>query len=412
MGGVRLRRIARLLPRYGWTPVVLTHPMNPNSIAEPGVRLEAASAPDLARLYASLKGASAGRKQTVNGARNEPMARDIGLTSIINRWLLIPDKQMPWYRPALRRGRELLRQEKFDLIFATLDPRTSFMVGSRLAHETGVPCVLEYRDLWTGNPYAHLTQPTALHRRLHVQLERKALRRARRVSAVCRGIADYLTQSHGALIKAPIALNYNFFDPEEYPARGAAPAGSRPFVVSYMGSMYGNRTPHQFFAGMRLFIDQSGLKPDQFQFRWAGGIVGIDGLKDVLDQTGVRPYLDFLGQLPHREALRLLQDSDAALLLQAPDDTIHIPGKLFEAMGARVPLLALSHPCEVAEIIQRCRAGIVCSHTAESVAAGLKEFYELFRKGRRWEFQENELERFSAEAAVRGLAEFFTEAAR
>jgi glycosyltransferase involved in cell wall biosynthesis len=154
------------------------------------------------------------------------------------------------------------------------------------------------------------------------------------------------------------------------------------------------------------------LKPDQFQFRWAGGIVGIDGLKDVLDQTGVRPYLDFLGQLPHREALRLLQDSDAALLLQAPDDTIHIPGKLFEAMGARVPLLALSHPCEVAEIIQRCRAGIVCSHTAESVAAGLKEFYELFRKGRRWEFQENELERFSAEAAVRGLAEFFTEAAR
>jgi hypothetical protein len=26
MGGVRLRRIARLLPQHGWEPVALTHP--------------------------------------------------------------------------------------------------------------------------------------------------------------------------------------------------------------------------------------------------------------------------------------------------------------------------------------------------------------------------------------------------
>jgi glycosyltransferase involved in cell wall biosynthesis len=168
--------------------------------------------------------------------------------------------------------------------------------------------------------------------------------------------------------------------------------------------MYATRTPHQFFEGMRMFIDQSRLTPAQFRFRWAGAAAGIDDLGDVLDRTGIRPYLDFLGQIPHREALRLLIQSDAALLLQAPDDTIHIPGKLFEAMGARVPVLALAHPCEVTDIIHRCRAGIVCPHTAESVAAALAEFHRASMKGAAWEFNEAEVRRFSADAAVAQLA--------
>ena len=57
MGGVRLRRIARLLPRHGWEPVVLTHTRQGASLAEPaeGTRLEQVAAPDLARIYARLR---------------------------------------------------------------------------------------------------------------------------------------------------------------------------------------------------------------------------------------------------------------------------------------------------------------------------------------------------------------------
>ena len=171
--------------------------------------------------------------------------------------------------------------------------------------------------------------------------------------------------------------------------------------------MYAKRSPHQFFEGMRAFIDQARLSPAQFRFRWAGLISGINDLDEVLARTGVRPYLDFLGQIPHQEALRQLRHSDAVLLIQAPGDTIHIPGKLFEAMGARVPVLALAHPCEVTEIIDRCRAGIICPHTAESVTSALAEFHRLALKGGRWEFNESEVQKFSADAAVGQLAALF-----
>jgi glycosyltransferase involved in cell wall biosynthesis len=411
MGGVRLRRIARLLPRKGWDTVALTHPGERDAYREMnGLRLEEVAAPDLSRICTRLR--SLGRRKPASEAtgRREPTSKVIGLTSKINRWLMIPDKQMPWYRPALARGREVLRRGKFDAIFCSLGPRTCLMVGARLSRETGVPCILEYRDLWTGNPYYHLTQPTALHRRIHESLERKTLRQARRVSAVCRGIADYLGQKYGSVLRAPVELNYNFFNPEEYPPREPAPTGPGAFTISYTGAMYGERNPHHLFEGLRAFIDQAGLKPAQFRFRWAGVVAGVDDLGEILERTGLRPYMDFLGQIPHHEALRLLMGSDVALLIQAPHDAIHIPGKLFEMMGARVPVLALANPCEATDIVQRCQAGIVCPHTAESVAAALAEFRFLSNQGKHWEFNEAEVEKFSADAAVARLANLFERA--
>jgi glycosyltransferase involved in cell wall biosynthesis len=405
MGGVRTRRIARLLPRHGWEPVVLTHPRDATSVPAEATdpRMESVASLDLTRVYGRLRGLVRRSPAPASPGKPEPTSKPTGLTSEINRWLMIPDKQMTWYRAALKKGRELLRRENFSVIFASLDPRTCLLVAARLSKESGVPCVLEYRDLWTGNPYYHITQPTALHRWIHRRLECNALRQARSVSAVCRGIADYLSAEHASALKSPVELNYNFFDADEYPPPDPAPAEARPLTISYTGAMYASRSPRPFFEGMRAFLNQSGLAPSQFRFQWAGGASGITDFAEVLEGTGVRPYLDFLGQIPHREALRLLMRSDAALLIQAPDDTIHIPGKLFEAMGARVPLMALSGKCETSEIIERCRAGIICAHTAEAVAAGLAEFHRLHVTKKKWEFNEAEVQKFSADAAVRAL---------
>ena len=412
MGGVRLRRIARLLPRHGWEPVVLTHQRDVNSPANPqdGVRLEEVAAPNLTKIFSKVRRALGEKPVDAPASGGEPKAMAIGLTTTINRWLMIPDKHKLWYSRAVRRGRELLRGEKFDAIFASLEPRTALLVATRLARESGVPCVIEYRDLWTGSPYELLAQPTPWHRWMHSRLERRILGRAQRVSAVCKGIADYLSKRYANLLRDPVELNYNFFDPEEYPRDAARPSPEQPFVISYTGGMYTGRSPLQFFEGMRLFIEQSGLTPQQFRFRWAGAAYGIDDLAEVLDRTGVRPYLDFLGMVPHREALRLLLASDAALILQGPGDAIHIPGKLFEALGARVPLLALALPCEVTDIITRCGGGVICPHTRESVAAGLAEFYRLHQKGARWQFNETEVQRFSADASVGRLAALFSQA--
>ncbi len=410
MGAVRMRRIVRWLPRHGWEPLVLTRACSPEQARRlpPAVPYAEAAAPDLTEIYARIR--RFGRQPVIPPTGPPSLrARSFRLTALINRWLMVPDKCASWYGPALRRGRQLMRTRKFDCIFASLEPRTGLLVAARLSRETGVPCVVEYRDLWTGNPYYHVTQPTPFHRWLHQRLERKVLRQAGRVSAVCRGIADYLAQEYAPLLKHPVALNHNFFDPEEYPPR-ETPAPGRPFTISYLGAMYGNRSPENFLAGLALFVRRARLSPSQFRFRWAGSITGIDRLEESLDRTGARDYIDFLGQLPHAQALRELLASHATLLIQAPHDTIHIPGKLFEALGARVPMLALAHPCEVTEIIERCRGGLIRAHDPEGIASALAELNEFASSGRAWDFAETEVRRFAADPAVGQLARLFDEA--
>ncbi len=410
MGGVRLRRIARLLPKFEWEVVVLTHTRNDSSVTladSPGVRVIEVEATDLTSLYRRFRNVP--EASSPPGTKLSPAAQKIGLTSEINRWLMIPDKIAPWRGPATRRGAQLLQTETFDAIFASLDPRTSLLVATDLSGRFGIPSVIEYRDLWIGNPYYHITQPTKFHSWLHQRLERKVLRRANRVSAVCQGIAGYLSATYQRELRKPVALNYNFFDPAEYPGRTARPT-NRPFVISYTGALYASRTPHQFFEGMRQFIDEQRLAPEQFRFRWAGGAAGINDLAEVIQRTGITPYMDFLGMIPHREALRLMMESDAALLIQAPDDRVHIPGKLFEALGARVPLLALANPCEVTEIMKRCHAGLICGHSAGSVADALQQFATIARSGGNWPFNNPAVETFSADSAVGRLSQLLESA--
>jgi len=376
------------------------------------MRLYPVGAPDLTRVATRLRSRFTPHPfPSKDGPK--PVSKEIRLTAWLNRWLMIPDKQIPWYRPGLRCGRQMLRETHFDLIFSSLGPRTTFLVAARLAREGRIPCLLEYRDLWTDNPYYHVNQPTPVHRWIHRRMERACLQVASRVSAVWRGIAEQLESRYGETLRSRVAIHHNCFDPEEFRGLGArGTTVSRPFRVCYTGAMYANRSPENFFSGMASFIHSHRLTPRDFQFSWAGSVSGVPGLTKFLNASGVSPFLEFLGQIPHQDSLRLLQESDVALLIQAPHDQIHIPGKLFEALGARTPLLALTQPCETAEIIQRCQAGLVCAHTAESVRDALTHFYSMKKSGQPWCFQEAERDWFSAKESVGRFARFCSEAAR
>jgi glycosyltransferase involved in cell wall biosynthesis len=129
----------------------------------------------------------------------------------------------------------------------------------------------------------------------------------------------------------------------------------------------------------------------------------------VLDRLKLHAYVDRVGQVSHSEALRELVHSDAALIIQSPDDSVHVPGKLFEALGARVPLLALSHPCEVTEIVKRTHAGLCAAHDPEAIAAALTQL--RFRR-EPWAFNEVEREKFTANGAVSQLADLFDKSCR
>lgn len=402
----RMLRILRNLPAHGYEPVLLTDVCRNEAMGRDlPSRVVQVPYLDLQHAYARLRGR---KEPTPTAGAKTPESRSIGLTTFINRWLLVPDKQILWAGPAVRAARELATREKFDVVFASNLPATNGVAGARIARALGLPLVLEYRDLWTGNPYHNLTQPTSLHRALHARMERAMLREASRVECLSTGIAEKLREMYGPLLPEPPRVHYNFFDPDEFAA--STQPKSDAFTISYVGTMYLSRNPAMFFQGLRRFIDRNGITPAQFRFSWLGFIVGIENLQEMIRANGVEPFMDFLGQIPHREALNELRRSHVSLIIQSPDDTIHIPGKMFEAMGARVPLLAVANPCEVTQIMDRTRSGVHCPYDADAVADAIEKLWLHWKSGATWNFAEAEVAAFSVKNAVGKIAALLDEA--
>ena len=405
MGARRVRRIVRHMPCFGWAPTVLTDSV-PSSVPEseiPPAPVVRAQALDLAVLYQRL-GGQTGLKTAVSGA-TALRARDIRLTTWLTRWAMIPDKYVVWRSSALREGRKILSAGKTDLIFASHQPATNLLVAARLAREYGVPLFVEYRDLWTHNPYSNFQGGTRFHDLIHKRLERKVLSHSATVSCLARGIAEMLAKYYGHVMRQPPLLNYNFYDEAEYP--NCPSRATDTFTVAYVGAMYLSREPSVWLKGLRQFIDRHSLSPAQMRFRWVGPLAGIPGLETMVRDTRVESYIDYKGEVNHRCALEELMGSHVALHIQSPDDVVHVPGKFFEALGARIPMLAISRPCEVTELIARTRGGLCCEHDPGKVADALEKFWQYFKAGRAWEFNEDARCVFEAHAAVGRLCEDF-----
>ena len=401
MGSHRMLRFVRHLRQFGWEPVVLTTDFKGGTLVDEqllahvpkDIEVHRIRGVDLTELW------HAGRKPAAAKHGTAPV-RSQGLTTFLNRWVMIPDKFFPWIRPAASFASKL----KFDAIYSTSDPLSDHLVARRVSRRTGVPFVAEFRDLWLGSPYFARAHPTPLHRVVHARLERQVMKSAAAVVGLSRGIQQYFADAYPA---CPSQVIYNCFDPEEYPL--PAPA-SDAFTILYAGALYSSRSPEPFLAGFSQFLQKHRLTPSDAKFIIAGGSSDLD-LQAMICQQNVEPFVELLGRLPHREALGRMQSATALLTIQSPEDDVHVPGKLFEYIGARRPIFAISQPCEVADMVARHQLGWVAEPEPTAIAVKLDELYAAWKTRGHAALAVAAADRFSVRETTRQLAALLDEVA-
>ena len=384
MGSHRVLRFVRHLREFGWEPVVLAHDFAGGALLDEqlvrrvpaDVEVHRVRGVDLTHLW------HAGRRPAA--AHGTAPVRAHRLTTFLNRWCMVPDKFFPWIGPATRVARRL----RCDVVYSTSDPLSDHLVARRL----GRPWVAEFRDLWLGSPYFARAHPTALHRAWHARLERQVVAGATTVVGLSRGITEYFARTYGK----PARTIYNCFDPAEYPAPPPPAAG---FEVVYAGALYSSRSPAPFLAGFAEFAKTRAAK-----LVIAGGSSDLD-LPAMVARHGLQGRVELLGRVAHAEALRRMQAATALLAIQSPEDSVHVPGKLFEYIGARRPLFVVAPPCETADIVTANGLGVVARPDPADIAAKLAEL------AARGPAAPAAAERFGVRAATRQLAAVLTEAA-
>jgi glycosyltransferase involved in cell wall biosynthesis len=329
-GVQRTLKFVKFLPEYGWQPTVLT--------VEPG------------GYYAkddSLLEELEGRGITVVRTRSSDPLRLMARKNIVAipreslRWMasslsqmfLQPDNKIGWKKHALRRASDLFRSgERFDAIFATAPPFTDFLIGQELKRRFRVPLVLDYRDGWVGNPFNFYATP--FHRAYARRLEERVLRDADRVVVVHRRLKELLITQYPFLGFEDIQIVPHGFDAEDFSAL-APPQTHTKMRFTYSGVFYDERTPRYFLEALAMTFQEHPETRGAIEARFVG-LFRKEHLK-YIKRLNLGDAVTITGYLPHRDCVREVMDSDVLWMMMT--DTISTPGKVFEYIGARKPVL-------------------------------------------------------------------------
>ncbi len=361
-------KFTKYLPAYGWLPTVLTvaNPSVPvfdhDLVRDVGSEVTVVRARTWEPGY-GLKGWLLPPGRRVAGSESEATARSMGawfreravsVARRVVRVTLHPDPQVLWNGAAFRRGAGLLRRGGYHAILVTGPPFSSFLVGRRLRRRFGVPLVLDFRDEWVlGQRYFENLRGGGWDEARH-------RRRLLRVLAAADGVVTTTEGSRAELERtcrqvgsdAVVRCITNGFDPDDFDAVPKPARRRLPYRIVYIGTLWTltDVTP-LVDAVLRLVEQEPDLASDlELEFvgrRTAAQDVALDRLRGT--GVGVRRE-DYL---PHDEAVRRAAGADGLCLLLAdrPGAERVVPGKVFEYLALRRPILGLLPSGETRRIL-------------------------------------------------------------
>ena len=154
MGGSGVQRplkFVKYLKEYGWNPIVLTPEPGMYQIFDDTLLKEVEETEvEVHRVQGNtpfhLMGSSANNTGLVTGKKAT-------ILRAISRLMFFPDNKKGWIKTGYKKGLELLKSKEIDLIFSTTPPFSNNILAHKLSEETGIPFVIDYRDLFEENKF-------------------------------------------------------------------------------------------------------------------------------------------------------------------------------------------------------------------------------------------------------------------
>ena len=381
-GVQRWVKFSKYLPEFGWQPVVYT-PENPEQLARDESLLKDIPAcaevikthiTEPYELYRRLTGGKAGQEVNPVNAQQKTWKQRLSLW--IRGNCFIPDPRVGWVRPSVRFLKKYLREHPVDAVVTTGPPQSVHLIGLRLKKELGLRWIADFRDPWTEMfYYKHLGLSAAADRR-HRRLEQAVLDGADKIISVSPPVAaDFQAKT-----KTPVVLITNGFDEDDFRNSHSgldpeSPAGSTgesqasapgvrvlPDQKKWSGKYPDTPAPQRQRTEIRLvhtglfaadgnplnlwdaLAERCEADPDfraRLQIRLAGKVDAA--VTDAIRARGLGDNLVELGYLPHDETVR--EQRAAGILLlplrREPEYAKVLPGKIFEYLAARRPVLGI-----------------------------------------------------------------------
>ena len=357
-GVQRWVKFVKYLPSEGWEPVVFApdgadYPsLDPSFEAEVPASVEVLRGP-IREPYAAYRKLTGARSTQVTEISSGEKTWKQKLSLGIRANLFVPDPRVGWVKPSVKALRKYLKEHPVDVIVTTGPPHSVHLIGLRLHRDTGIPWIPDFRDPWSRMYYLRYLPMTAASWRKLRREEQTVLDSCSTVLAC----TPLMQKDFRAQTRTPVACITNGFDEEDF--TGPAPAGDGRFNITHTGLFAADGNPLALWKVLgKLSKTEPGFG-QELRIRLAGKV--DREVLDAIAAAGLSDNLVLLGPLPHADAVRE-QRSASLLLLPLRNDPQYapiLPGKLFEYLAARRPVLGIGQEeGAMAHVLFSTRAGI------------------------------------------------------
>jgi glycosyltransferase involved in cell wall biosynthesis len=265
---------------------------------------------------------------------------------------LCPDPQVLWYPTAIREAKRIVRQHGIEAVVVTAPPFSAFLIGNELKRRfPRLSLITDIRDEWI----TYFAKTFAFAGNEYVMAKANAIERATVelsdcVVPVTTASMDEIRSRYPAQPASKFRVVANGFDPASFAGFQSRPSDSGKIVVTYTGTIYEPASP-------KIFLDALDKLPEEVRARFEVRFIGR--MAEEFDQSifaNRKCDVRVMGFVPQSEAFRYLEESDYLLLPWA--DSLNVPGKLYEYVATRKPIIALTRPdAEVVKVIRGTQTG-------------------------------------------------------
>jgi glycosyltransferase involved in cell wall biosynthesis len=302
------------------------------------------------------------------------------------------------------KGNKLVKENSYDVIISSGFPFTCHIIGFFLKRFSGgKPWIADYGDPWVNNPSFPLPKWRSS---IDKKIESKILRYANRLIFTTDKTKEHYLNLYPFLKSEDINVITQGFSHKEFSE--SMPERTDKFRIVYTGSFYKDGEPFIFFDALKR-VKQNWKDIEVIIV----GNMPNDEYKRYAENSGLSESVQFIGFVPNKRAISL-QKGASVLLLIGHGRGIQVPGKTYEYIAAKRPILSIKMDSAdiTSFIVDRFKRGISVENDPLKISQAIIDLYNSWKTYRlesefnledidefRWDKLANNLERTILEVA-------------
>lgn len=256
--------------------------------------------------------------------------------------MLLPDENRNWIIPAVLRAASVIQKNNIEVIFTTAPPFSSHLIGLLLKNMFNVKWIVDFRDPWI-KPFNKLLYPTC---KVSVAIESLLENVVIRNSDLVVTTTPLLNKVYKKIFKNEKQDKFLFltngYDTDLYNHINQIKVKrEKTFTISYAGTLYYGRSPEPVLKALKLIKNEN--KKRKFKLRLIGNCEFTNGVKtiDLIKKYGLKNEVSIEKPVIYKKSIEILKKSHLGLVL-APDQKYQIPAKIYDSIGAKTKVLAIT----------------------------------------------------------------------